>query len=191
MTKKEAILKAATELFAQNGYNGTSTAEIAERAEVAHGTVFHHFQNKENLLVEIGFSTMGGFVEGHRNLDLSGGTGWDALERSIRFHFDYFHRNFQAVYVLIREMHRVLDEETCCGSTEQFKSGIEEIATARHAILERGQADGSIRPCNVDETALVIDSLLSGVIHGSAKGLVQIPDLTDAAVEFCARSLRT
>jgi AcrR family transcriptional regulator len=34
MTRKEAILKAATELFVEKGCDATSTAKIAERAEI-------------------------------------------------------------------------------------------------------------------------------------------------------------
>jgi len=190
MTKKSAILLAATELFAENGYDGTSTAQIAERAGVAHGTLFHHFGNKENLLVEIGKKTMGDYIEGHCALPLEHLTGWGALERSIRFHLAHFQRAFQAVFVLTREMHRVMDPGTACAHTEHFRSGIETITAARRAMIDRGKQDGSIRPCDSAETALVIDSLLSGIIHSSVKGLVQVPDLTEAAVEFCARSLK-
>jgi AcrR family transcriptional regulator len=53
MTKKEAILIAATELFARKGYQGTAVSEIADRANVAQGTVFHHYRSKENLLISI------------------------------------------------------------------------------------------------------------------------------------------
>jgi AcrR family transcriptional regulator len=46
--KKAAILTAAIELIAQEGV-GATTAQIAERAGVAHGSVFHHFGTKADL----------------------------------------------------------------------------------------------------------------------------------------------
>lgn len=54
LTKKQiAILEAATELFAEQGYAGTSTSEIANKAEVAEGTIFKHFKSKKGLLMAI------------------------------------------------------------------------------------------------------------------------------------------
>lgn len=48
--KRELILKAALELFAEQGFRGTSTAQIAKHAGVATGTLFHHFATKEDLI---------------------------------------------------------------------------------------------------------------------------------------------
>ncbi|GGP09076.1 TetR/AcrR family transcriptional regulator [Oceanobacillus neutriphilus] len=54
LTKKQiAILEAATDLFAEKGYAGTSTSEIANKAEVAEGTIFKHFKSKKGLLLAI------------------------------------------------------------------------------------------------------------------------------------------
>lgn len=51
--KKQNILEAAVELFAQKGYANTSTSEIAKRAGVAEGTIFRHYGTKEKLLLAI------------------------------------------------------------------------------------------------------------------------------------------
>lgn len=50
--KKECILAAATVLVAAHGA-AVSIRQIAEQAEVAHGTVFLYFANKEALLGEL------------------------------------------------------------------------------------------------------------------------------------------
>lgn len=47
------ILKLALKLFARNGYDGTTTRELAEHAKVAEGKLFRHFANKKAILVEI------------------------------------------------------------------------------------------------------------------------------------------
>ncbi|MDN3611811.1 TetR/AcrR family transcriptional regulator [Vibrio ostreicida] len=46
----QTILHAAWELFAQYGYENTTTRQIAQRANVADGTVFSHFPTKLDLL---------------------------------------------------------------------------------------------------------------------------------------------
>lgn len=48
--KKQQILNAALNLFVENGFHGTSTAEIAKTAGVATGTLFHHFKTKQELI---------------------------------------------------------------------------------------------------------------------------------------------
>jgi AcrR family transcriptional regulator len=50
---REKILAAAKEMLTSGGLMNLSTLEIARQAGVAHGTLFFHFQNKENLLVEV------------------------------------------------------------------------------------------------------------------------------------------
>ncbi|ROO84115.1 TetR family transcriptional regulator [Actinocorallia herbida] len=47
------ILDAAEELFAETGYDGTSTARIAEVAAVPKGLVFHYFPQKMDVLVTL------------------------------------------------------------------------------------------------------------------------------------------
>ena len=51
--KRSAILEAATTVFLDNGYLGTSMDEIAALARVSKQTVYKHFADKERLFVEI------------------------------------------------------------------------------------------------------------------------------------------
>ncbi|PSB01921.1 TetR/AcrR family transcriptional regulator [Merismopedia glauca] len=47
------ILNAARQLFARDGYDGTTTKDLAEKAGVAEGTLFRHFTNKKAILIEV------------------------------------------------------------------------------------------------------------------------------------------
>jgi len=46
---QQKLLDAATEAFSENGYKGTSTRDIAERAGVHHPLITYHFKNKNQL----------------------------------------------------------------------------------------------------------------------------------------------
>ncbi|WP_377889964.1 TetR/AcrR family transcriptional regulator [Alkalihalobacillus sp. R86527] len=55
--KKQAtrmkIINSAKELFLENGFDKTSTEQIAKHAEVGSGTVFNYFPTKSELLIEV------------------------------------------------------------------------------------------------------------------------------------------
>lgn len=51
--RRQDILEASLKLFAEKGYNGSTTAEIARAAGVAEGTIFRHFTTKKELLIAV------------------------------------------------------------------------------------------------------------------------------------------
>ena len=50
---RERLLQAAQELIEEGGYAGAPVAAIAERAGVAAGTLYRHFDSKQELFVEV------------------------------------------------------------------------------------------------------------------------------------------
>ncbi|KXX71538.1 TetR/AcrR family transcriptional regulator [Flammeovirga sp. SJP92] len=50
---REHVLKVATRLISQKGFDGASTRDIAQTAEVSQGMINYYFGSKENLLKEI------------------------------------------------------------------------------------------------------------------------------------------
>lgn len=50
---RERLLRAAQELIEEGGYGAASVVAIAERAGVAAGTLYRHFDSKEGLFVEL------------------------------------------------------------------------------------------------------------------------------------------
>jgi AcrR family transcriptional regulator len=51
-TKKQ-ILQAALRLFANRGYEGTKTKDLAAAAKVSEGTIFRYFADKKAILMEL------------------------------------------------------------------------------------------------------------------------------------------
>lgn len=48
--RKQEILNAAAQVFAEKGYNTATTKEIADRAEIAEGTLYNYFGGKREIL---------------------------------------------------------------------------------------------------------------------------------------------
>jgi AcrR family transcriptional regulator len=51
--RKQAILLAARAVFAQSGFRRATVDQVAQRAEVAKGTIYLYFENKEAILAEL------------------------------------------------------------------------------------------------------------------------------------------
>src|SRR3954464_6334871 len=54
--RRAAIIKAVRRLFAEKGFHGTTTRELAEAAEVSEALLFKHFPNKEALFAAMKLS---------------------------------------------------------------------------------------------------------------------------------------
>jgi AcrR family transcriptional regulator len=50
---KKQVLKAAINLFSKQGYDGTSTSQIAEASGMSQATIFKYYKSKEDLLLVI------------------------------------------------------------------------------------------------------------------------------------------
>jgi TetR/AcrR family transcriptional regulator, fatty acid metabolism regulator protein len=68
--KREAILRAATHVFARKGYFNSKVSDIAGEAGIADGTVYLYFKSKDEILHSIFDRAMAEFIaEGRRELE--------------------------------------------------------------------------------------------------------------------------
>ncbi len=51
--RRQEIVRAAMEVFARNGFGGSTTREIAEHAGISEAMIYSHFRNKEDLYTAI------------------------------------------------------------------------------------------------------------------------------------------
>jgi AcrR family transcriptional regulator len=49
--RRQQILEAAAQVFAERGYHRATTRDIAEAADVAEGTIYNYFASKDDLLM--------------------------------------------------------------------------------------------------------------------------------------------
>jgi len=103
MSKKEAILNAAIDLFAERGFNATPTSAIAKTADVAEGLIFHYFKNKNGILAHILIDMLENYIDAAKNEINSGRTGLEAIESFILFHFRFSKKRSKEVVVLTRD----------------------------------------------------------------------------------------
>lgn len=49
ISTRDKIVAAARQLFANAGYDGTSTEQVLQQTDISRGALYHHFKNKESL----------------------------------------------------------------------------------------------------------------------------------------------
>lgn len=96
------IVRAAQKLFARQGYDGTTTRDLAAAAGVAEGTLFRHFTNKKAILVEVATE---GWVEILTDLltELSEMGSYEAVAQVMRRRMLNFHANADMMRVCFME----------------------------------------------------------------------------------------
>ncbi len=103
---RDAILQAALQAFASQGYAGTSLNEIAEIVGIRRQSLLHHFPTKETLYRQVfakrlseWFVDMEGVTSDHEP-DL---TPWERVARTIATGFRFFQENPDFVRMVRRE----------------------------------------------------------------------------------------
>ncbi len=88
--RRQLILDAAKIVFAERGFLNATMEEIAERCELAVGTLYRYFQSKEEMYVSLLFDAMEMFrqaIEAARN---SGASPPEQLRAVWRFFYDFY-----------------------------------------------------------------------------------------------------
>jgi len=101
-SSRDRILKAAQRLFARQGYDGTTTRDLAVAAGVAEGTLFRHFTNKKAILIEVATQ---GWVEILTDLltELSEMGSYKAVAQVMQRRMWNFHKNADMMRVCFME----------------------------------------------------------------------------------------
>jgi TetR/AcrR family fatty acid metabolism transcriptional regulator len=138
--KREAILRAATSVFAEKGFFNSKVADIAKAAGVADGTVYLYFKNKDDVLHSIFDRAMDEFIaEGRRELATLDKPE-DKLRRIAELHLERLgaDRNTAIVFqVELRGSIKFMQEFSAAGFSEYLD--------IIRATIEEGQKRGVFR----------------------------------------------
>ena len=62
-SKHHKIIRAALKVFAQKGFYNARVSEIAKEAQVADGTIYLYFKNKDDILIHLFEEEMDGIIQ--------------------------------------------------------------------------------------------------------------------------------
>jgi TetR/AcrR family transcriptional regulator, fatty acid metabolism regulator protein len=162
--KRRLLLDAAVKVFARKGYHAARVGDIAEEAGVAYGLLYHYFDSKEDVLRSVFRETWRALIETIKSVEEVEDEPREQLRKVAEILLRSWHRDPDLVRVLVLEVTR----------SQHLAEEMDEIVASFAAIqeiVERGQADGSIRP-DLDARLAsyvfygAIDELLTGWVLG-------------------------
>src|SRR6195256_5124194 len=158
--KRELILRAATRVFARNGYFSSKVADIAREAEVADGTVYLYFKSKEEILHSIFDQNMAEAIAAGRVLIEKLRDPGEKLRRIAMLHLERLGADRDLAVVFQVELR---------GSTkfmQEFSAtGFAEYLGLLRKTIEEGQRSGAFRK---DLNAKLVSKILFGALDEMA-----------------------
>jgi AcrR family transcriptional regulator len=189
------ILRAAREVFAAKGFNGTSTRDIAQRAQLTEVMIFRHFGTKANLFQEAVVAPfaefMDNYIADYRSREhgkLSPQQEGVALYSGL---FDVLHGERELLLALMAaHQYNELSPEASAqinGAFDRLLALFEEVVATE--AKERRFSDFDLRATVRAMFAMV----LSAALHGDWMGLgkkVSYKRMIDAMTQLTVRGLR-
>jgi TetR/AcrR family transcriptional regulator, repressor of fatR-cypB operon len=184
LDKREDILRAALELFAERGYHGTPVSLIAEKAKVGSGTIYRYFQDKEQLVNEL-YRYWKTEVAKAVKEDLP-----DNLPLRTLFHetwsrwVEFAMKNREAYSFLIAHHHAPYLDQASVAINEK-------IHEEYRFFFEIGRQEQIIKDINPELIMAIVTGIFSEMMREFWAGHLQLtPELIDQAEEACWQAIR-
>lgn len=146
-TSKQAILDAAQDLLARHGYAGLSMRELALESGLAKATIYHYFQDKEEIFRQVLERDMR-TVHEHVIAAMAKEESCLARLRAVIYtYFSLMHARRTIIMGVLREVHenKQLFREVMCSHRRTHLSPL-------MALIQQGVDEGLFRPVNVEYT---------------------------------------
>jgi AcrR family transcriptional regulator len=188
LNKKQDILQAATLLFAEQGFDATTTIQISKEAGITEPMIYYHFDGKNELFTGIIASTFEKFYAHLEALPETTDTEFEKIENLIALHFDVVKKMPDEIYLAVSACPARLKDPNgiCRKSIQEVRRRIKEYLSR---CLEAGMAAGEFYPVDVDATANLIGTLLTGLIRQRGLKFEEVNGIQETTVDFCRRSL--
>jgi AcrR family transcriptional regulator len=157
VTKREAVLKTAAQLFLEKSYGRTSLNDVAERLNITKPALYHYFHNKEEILVEcyrLGTTLIG---ETLNEIASHCGTGLEKVEAFIHSYANVMTLNFG------RCVMRLDEGDLSSEALAEVRAYKRKIDRRLRSFIQEGMEDGSVTPCDPKIAAFAIAGALNWI----------------------------
>jgi len=155
--KRDAVLRAAAQLFNEFGYHATSLEMVAERLRVTKPTLYYYVRNKEEILFEcvrLGLELLRAAIA---EAAASGGTAVDKLKAAMHEYALIVTRDYGRCLI------RVGEDPLAPAGRKELRRLKAELDHEFRALIEQGIAEGALAPCDPKLAAFTLAGALSWI----------------------------
>lgn len=182
--KREAVLRAAADLFNDQGFHTTSIEDVARRLHVTKPTIYHYVENKDDILyqcirigVEATRDAVGGIAAGP-------GRAIDRLKAAMRQHALITAHDFGMCAI------RVGESALSVPRRNRIRRLRREVDHAYRALVQEGIAEGSLAPCDPRLASFTIAAAIAWISRWyNPAGDLSIDDIADQSVDMLMNGL--
>ena len=188
LKRKQDVIDAAVELFANQGYDATTTFELAKAASVTEPVIYYHFKNKDGLFSHILKTAFDFYFSRLEALPTDTETEFEKIENLIDFHFRVIDEKPDEVRIITSVCPAKLQDagHICVRLVEEQRLRLMRYVSA---CIEKGITSKEFYPVPVEATAGIIIAFVNGLLRRHSLKLDQVIGLKEASVDFCRRSL--
>lgn len=140
---REAIVKAAMQVFAQKGYAGASTREICTQAGLTKPVLYYHFRGKEHLFRELMIDSFGHYQKMLLSASQTRGTLRERLVRMVQTDFRVTKENSVRAMFVLRMVFSPGDQHPLFDYIEEMKEERRIIAGVLQEGIDAGIVQGN------------------------------------------------
>ena len=188
MSKRQNIIQAATHLFAEQGFEGTTTLQIAHEADVTEPLIYYHFKGKDDLFSHIIGTSFKEYFSSLEAMEKHTGSQFKRIEALLDFHFRFVEEMPDETYIGVSTCPAKLrDPEHIC--TKNVQRQRERLKAYLNDCLEKGIKSGEFNQVPVSETVNLLIAMINGLIRQRGLHLEEKEGMRDVTADFCRRSL--
>ena len=179
--KRERLLEAGFRLFSSRSIESVRLDEVAKEAGVGIATLYRYFENKPNLVIEIGIMKWIGFYKEVEKGFVERGAGKLTAAERLEYFLNSFinlYCNHKDILVFNRNFDTYVKHEGCTREQmERYNEVVSFFATRFHGIYLQAKDDGTL-DIRISEKKLFVNLLyiMLSVSGKYAEGLIYPAD---------------
>lgn len=153
---KERILQKAGELFAAHGYRAISMREIAAACSITKPAIYHYFQDKKHLYLEVLDRELERLVLALDEASAGPATATERLSRLVRCYLEALKTRLSLIQLLVRDIGAIESELPGVASRRS-----EDVLRPFVAAIEEGIRRGEFRLVDSTQAALSLAGMMN------------------------------
>lgn len=186
--KKKSILRTAARLFAEQGFDATTTVQISKEAGVTEPLLYYHFAGKDDLFTSILDAAFKAYFSQLAELETVTETAFERIENIIRLHVQIVDKNPHEAHLIFTTCpSRINNPKQVWG--KWIDQGREWFRGYLGDCVTQGVSSGEFLDVPKAATVNLLIAFIIGLTRRRGLGREQIEGMAEAAADFCSRSL--